>query len=84
MTKSFCFYFFLFFCVLEISVASGQISRKCYGSQTEAKVHCNFGGVMADVCEFCETDGCNGAAQYVPIAMMIISIPIAIMKLFAQ
>lgn len=64
--------------------ASGQVLRKCVGSQTEARLGCKAGELMADVCEFCQTDGCNGAAAYGPIAMMIISIPIAIVKLFSQ
>lgn len=66
------------------SVASGQLVRKCSGSQFEAKSICKFGDLLADVCEFCDSDGCNGAAQYAPMAVMIISIPIAIVKLFSQ
>lgn len=38
---------------------------------------------IADICEICnERDGCNGAAEYRPIAMMI-AIPIVIMKILA-
>lgn len=60
----------------------GQVYRKCFGSQSEGMFACKT--ATADACHFCNTDGCNGAAEHGPMAMMIISIPIAISKLISQ
>lgn len=38
---------------------------------------------VADICEICnERDGCNGASEYRPIAMMI-AIPIVVIKILS-
>lgn len=63
------------------------ISRSCFWQRADAsKDEClslnTPSYIRTEFCETCTTDGCNGAAQYGPIAMLI-ALPIAIAKLFA-
>lgn len=60
-----------------------MIVRKCAGSIAQAKLQCNVGQSVADFCEHCDTDGCNGAAQYGPMAAIIAIPAIVIMKAFS-
>lgn len=61
------------------------ISRSCYWEDANApKNECLNNNtpsyIKTEFCETCSTDGCNGAAQYGPVALLVI-IPAAIAKL---
>lgn len=60
------------------------ISRFCANSPAEAVQLCNRNdtGKRDFKCEICDTDGCNGAVQYGPVALLVL-IPVAIAQLFA-
>lgn len=68
----------------EKSIATGFVLRQCAENMESAKRACKFGNEVSAVCEFCQTDKCNSATQYGPVAMMIMSIPIAFLKLFSR
>lgn len=55
-----------------------SITRQCAKSTGYNENFCK--GSAYDFCETCSSDGCNGAAQYGPIALMA-AIPVAIAKL---
>lgn len=61
------------------------ISRSCYWEEVNApKNECLNNNtpsyIKTEYCETCATDGCNGAAQYGPVALLVV-IPAAIAKL---
>lgn len=79
--KRFYFIFILFF--NEISENGVErIGRVCSTSFLAAEVLCKENGAEG-LCEKCETDGCNGATQYGPIAILIV-LPIAIVKFLSS
>lgn len=59
-----------------------RIGRVCSTSFLAAEVLCKENGAEG-LCEKCETDGCNGATQYGPIAILIV-LPIAIVKFLSS
>ena len=62
-----------FFFALQNILADDYVQRQCLDSE--------FILVMqSGIAESCDSDGCNGASQYGPIAMMI-AIPVIVMKI---
>lgn len=58
------------------------ITRLCAKTPEEATKFCTDSAGQKDFkCNICETDGCNGAAQYGPVALLVL-IPVAIAKMF--
>lgn len=69
---------------LNIFPATGFIARKCAENKAAAALLCQAGGHASAACEVCDSgDGCNGAAQYGPLAMMIAIPAIVIIKMLA-
>lgn len=65
------------------------MARGCGGSEQHAKDNCkmnenilrSLGRPNANVeCLICKSDGCNGASQYGPIALLV-ALPVAIAKI---
>lgn len=61
------------------------ISRSCYWEHIDAhKNDCLSNNtpsyIKTEFCETCQTDGCNGAAQYGPVALLV-AIPVAVAKI---
>lgn len=57
------------------------VVRVCAKSDADATELCtNDTGKTDFKCEICETDGCNSAVQYGPVALLVL-IPMAIAKL---
>lgn len=61
------------------------ISRSCFWENINApKDECINNNtpsyIKTEFCETCDTDGCNGAAQYGPVALLV-AIPVAITKI---
>lgn len=58
------------------------VARLCAYSAAETHQLCtNVTGKNVFKCDSCETDGCNGAAQYGPVALFVV-VPVAIAKFF--
>lgn len=65
--------------LLRISAATPFVRRACLSVVLQQDCEINR---LTQNCEMCsDKDGCNSAAQYGPIVMMV-AIPIAILKLF--
>ncbi|XP_055303862.1 uncharacterized protein LOC129569231 [Sitodiplosis mosellana] len=61
------------------------ISRSCFWENTNSpKDECLNSNtpsyIKTEFCETCTTDGCNGAAQYGPVALLV-AIPVAVAKI---
>lgn len=58
------------------------VLRQCKTSADSAKATCEAESKGSDssICETCNTDECNGALQYGPVALMI-AIPLAVIKI---
>lgn len=67
-------------CIKMISTQNDAkiIRRLCSATANAADEACKANGAD-NICEKCDTDGCNGAIQYGPIAILIV-LPIAIAK----
>lgn len=60
--------------------SGGQsVNRLCVENQAAADEHCKAGEFTS--CVSCATDECNGAAEYGPIALLVV-VPVAIAKIF--
>lgn len=56
----------------------------CAATPEAAKVTCGTRFKSdKDVCETCDSDGCNDASQYGPVALLTV-IPVAIMKVLTR
>lgn len=71
-------------CIYLSLIATGKVRRECSSSKEEAIAGCKLIGGMVgfDQCEICESDGCNGATQYGPAALLI-CIPLVIVKILS-
>lgn len=88
--QHFCFIFFSFFFHFSFSrtIAVNDklvISRSCYWEHMDAhKNDCLNNNtpsyIKTEFCETCSTDGCNGATQYGPVALLV-AIPVAVAKI---
>lgn len=63
------------------------VSRSCYWEDKNAsKNDCMNNKVPPhtenEFCETCDTDGCNGASQFGPVALLI-TVPVAIAKILS-
>lgn len=77
--------FYFYFCTSVVN-DNYVISRSCLWEHIDAhKNDCLNSSTPSYIktayCETCTTDGCNGAAQYGPIALLI-AIPMAVAKIF--
>lgn len=68
--------------VMMIFPESNVIIRQCVNKEFLNSNACKKAADGTEYCWDCDKDECNGAAQYGPAAI-IVSIPIAIMKIFS-
>lgn len=59
--------------------ATGLVLRSCANTPQEIQAACSIDARIADICEICYSDGCNGATRYGPAAIMI-AIPMIIAR----
>lgn len=57
------------------------VNRLCVATPQLAEENCKEKDVK--FCQACETDKCNGAAQYGPVAVLVVAIPVIVTKIFA-
>lgn len=82
--------YFLFFSLISGNTGVQWVQRKCVMDENVANALCqtskntahSYGHMNVEVkCVTCDTDGCNGATKYGPIAVLIV-LPVAIAKIF--
>lgn len=75
--------YLFFWSKTDLNGGNPTITRLCAKSEEHAKELCdNKSGKPEFSCKICETDGCNGAIQYGPIALLV-AIPVAVARISA-
>lgn len=71
------------FLLKDLNSGKPTITRLCAKNEEHAKELCDNKSAKPEFsCKMCDTDGCNGAAQYGPIALLVI-IPVAVARILA-
>lgn len=72
----------LFFLFTESTFKLAVVARGCIEDADISEEKCKNipADSLVEYCEICDTDGCNSAAQYGPLALLIVS---CLIKLFS-